>query len=101
MFKNLGKFFLVKPEALAPEEIAFYREFNFENFIFFKVHFEKDFREYLEVLKCKLPFLKLLAVDQEGGRVIRIPGDFEAPFEIAQKCEKEGKEILTLWAKKI
>lgn len=101
MFKYLGKIFLVKPESLYIEEVSFYKEFNFKNFIFFRNHFEENFKDYLEGLKSKLAFLKFLAVDQEGGRVVRIPGDFEAPLEIAKKSEKEGEEIFIRWSKRI
>ncbi len=101
MFKNLGKLFLVKPEALSEAEKEFYRELSFENFIFFKEHFEDDFKDYFLSLKEAVKNLKLLAVDQEGGRVCRIKGDFESPFEIAKKAKAKGKESFIRWAEKI
>ncbi len=101
MFKFIGKLFLVKPDLLFQEELAFYKELSFENFLFFKRHFEEDFEDYLGKLKNTLKSLKLLAVDQEGGRVVRIPGDYEAPLEIAEEAEKKGFSNFEAWAYKI
>ncbi len=101
MFKNLGKLFLVKPEALSEVEKEFYRELSFENFIFFKEHFEGDFKDYLSSLRQSLRNYKFLAVDQEGGRVCRIKGDFESPLEIVKRAKLKGKEIFRNWAGKI
>lgn len=101
-FKCLGKIFLIKPDYLTPEEKEFYKDLNFKNFIFFKKHFEEfDFMEYLEKLKT-LGDLKFLAVDQEGGRVCRIQGDFDPPLKIALDFIKEKNEKKVVnWAKKI
>ncbi len=99
MFKKIGKLFLIKPENIK-ENINIYKDLSFVNFIFFKEHFEKDFDYFLSNLKEKLN-LKFLAVDQEGGRVCRIEGDYEAPLEIAKKYIKEGEKVVETWAKKI
>ncbi|MGC9141270.1 MAG: glycoside hydrolase family 3 N-terminal domain-containing protein [Caldimicrobium sp.] len=101
MFKDLGKLFVVKPGSLSEEEKEFYRDLSFENFIFFRDHFENDFEEYLSCLKKALKSIKFLAVDQEGGRVCRIKGDFEKPLEMAKKAELEGIKIFIEWAGKI
>lgn len=102
LFRQMGKIFLVRPDKLSSEEINFYRDLNFRNFIFFREHFEIFvFQEYLEALK-RVKNLGLLAVDQEGGRVCRIPGNFESPQEIA-RCfrEKREEEKVVNWARKI
>lgn len=101
-FRYLGRIFLIKPDRLGSEEINFYKDLNFKNFIFFREHFEIfDFQEYLETLK-KLKDLGLLAVDQEGGRVCRIPGEFESPLEIALSFrEKKEEEKVVNWARRI
>lgn len=101
-FKHIGRIFLIRPDKLSSEEINFYKDLNFKNFIFFREHFENfDFREYLETLKG-VKNLGLLAVDQEGGKVCRIPGDFASPLEIALsfKENKEEKSVIN-WARKI
>lgn len=101
MFNRVGELFLVRPHSLTEEELSLYKEFSFQNFLFFKEHFEQDFQAYLEELKKRVKKLKLLAVDQEGGRVARISGEFEAPLEMAKKSEKEGLEIFKSWAERI
>ena len=100
MFKNIGQIFLIKPNNLNIEEISFYKELNFINFIFFEKHFEEDFYYYLSILKEKFN-PRFLAVDQEGGRVCRIKGDFTSPLEISKKYLKEGERVVKEWAKKI
>jgi beta-N-acetylhexosaminidase len=100
MFKNFGKLLLIRPGSLSEEEREFYRDLGIENFIFFKEHFEGDFHSYLNQLES-LKKLSLLAVDQEGGRVCRIKGDFESPLEIAKRAEKEGFQVFKVWAEKI
>ncbi len=100
MFNKIGALFLIKPEKLTQEEISFYKEFGFKNFIFFKEHFENDFKFFISNFKEKLKTL-LLAVDQEGGRVCRIEGNFLSPLEIAKKYEKEGEKSVKEWSKKI
>ncbi len=100
MFKNIGQIFLIKPFDRL-EEKSFYKDLNFRNFIFFKEHFKRDFRAYLENLKQGLN-LGFLAVDQEGGRVCRIDGDFKSPLEISSLYQKKKDEnIVRSWAKKI
>ncbi|RLG12192.1 hypothetical protein DRN73_03350 [Candidatus Pacearchaeota archaeon] len=101
MFKNIGKLFIIKPSELSIEEISFYKDLGFKNFIFFSEHFEGNFFEYYSNLKDRLKDLYLLAIDQEGGKVCRIKGDFESPFEIAQKYIIEGEKIVHKWAGKI
>lgn len=101
MFKKIGKVLLVKPALISEEEREFYKELSFENFIFFKEHFEGDFEEYLSHLRGGLRSIKFLAVDQEGGRVCRIKGDFASPSEIAEKAKFEGERVLIDWAEKI
>ncbi len=101
MFRQIGKLFLVKPDKLTNEEIDFYKDLSFSNFIFFKEHFIKDFREYFFLLKEKLKNLKILAVDKEGGRVCRIEGNFESPLEIREKAKEKGIEVVKAWAKRI
>ncbi|WP_038057551.1 glycoside hydrolase family 3 N-terminal domain-containing protein [Thermodesulfobacterium hydrogeniphilum] len=101
MFKNTGQIFLIKSFDLSLEEKSFYKDLNFKHFIFFKEHFKRDFRAYLENLKQNLN-LGFLAVDQEGGRVCRIDGDFKSPLEIASLYqEKKDENIVRSWAKKI
>jgi beta-N-acetylhexosaminidase len=99
MFKNIGKLFLIKPEDLE-ENGAIYRELNFSNFIFFSNHFEEDFDYYISTLKEKT-HLRFLAVDQEGGRVCRIKGEYASPLEVAKKYLSEGEEVIRSWAEKI
>ncbi len=101
MFTKIGKVFLVKPQVLSPEELSFFRDLCFENFIFFREHFSESFKDYLSKLSRYLKFLKLLAVDQEGGRVCRIEGDFDSPHEIAIEVRKKGPKIAYSWAEKI
>jgi len=101
MFKSLGKLFLVKPETLSTEEKEFFRDLSFENFIFFREHFEGDFKDYLSTLKGALKELKLLSVDQEGGRVTRLQGNFESPFEVAKRARLEGFSPVKEWALKL
>lgn len=101
MFHKIGKVFLIKPKALKEEELSFYRELSFENFLFFREHFSDDFREYLARLSGALKSLRLLAVDQEGGRVCRIEGDFEAPFEISEMAKSLGEIVAVNWSEKI
>lgn len=101
MYKKVGNIFLIKPSTLSEDEISFYRDLNFQNFIFFKEHFKEDFDEYRSFLEEKISSIKFLAVDQEGGRVIRIPGDYEAPLEIAKLVEKKGEKVFINWAYKI
>ena len=100
MFKNIGQIFLIKPNNLNIEEISFYKELNFINFIFFEKHFEEDFYYYLSILKEKFN-PRFLAVDQEGGRVCRIKEDFISPLEISKKYLKEGERVVKEWAEKI
>ncbi|PMP66415.1 MAG: hypothetical protein C0190_05675 [Thermodesulfobacterium geofontis] len=99
MFKKIGQIFLIKPENLR-DNLSFYKDLNFSNFVFFREHFIEDFDYYLFSLKERLN-LKFLAVDQEGGRVCRIEGNFESPLEIAKKYLKEGEKIVRDWAKRI
>lgn len=99
MLKHIGKLFLIKPENLE-ENGAIYRDFDFSNFIFFSNHFEEDFNYYISTLKEKTD-LKFLAVDQEGGRVCRIKGEYTSPLEIAKKYLNEGEEVVRDWAEKI
>ncbi|MFN3406955.1 MAG: glycoside hydrolase family 3 N-terminal domain-containing protein, partial [Caldimicrobium sp.] len=101
MFKTLGEIFLVKPKELSQEEISFYKELSFRNFIFFKEHFLEDFDEYREILKERIRACKVLAVDQEGGRVIRIPGDFASPYEAAKNYDLYGEKFFLEWAKRL
>ncbi len=101
MFKGLGKLFLIRPGLLTEEEREFYSDLGFENFIFFKEHFEGDFESYLNRLEGSSKRLNLLAVDQEGGRVCRIKGDFESPLDMAKRAEKEGSQVFRAWAEKI
>ncbi|MCS7200048.1 MAG: hypothetical protein N2327_00485 [Caldimicrobium sp.] len=101
MFKEIGKLFMIKPQSLTSEELSFYRDLSFKNFVFFKEHFNGDFASYKELLKNKLKSLGLLAIDQEGGQVCRIKQDLEAPLEIVKKSQKEGKEVFIAWAEKI
>jgi len=97
----LGNFFLIKPGSLSPEELEFYKDFHFSNFIFFKEHFQEDFEDYLNRLKEVIPSPGFLAVDQEGGRVCRIPGDFASPREASIAWKKEGKQAFLKWAETI
>jgi len=90
MFKKIGKLFLIKPENIK-ENITLYKELSFVNFLFFKEHFEEDFNYFLSNLREKLE-LKFLAVDQEGGRVCRIEGDYDSPLEIAKEIYKRRRE---------
>lgn len=99
MFKYIGKLFLIKPENLE-EKVTLYKELNFSNFIFFKEHFEEDLNYYISSLKGKIK-LRFLAVDQEGGRVCRIEGEYASPSEIAKKYLKEGEKIVRTWAESI
>lgn len=101
MIGEIGKIFLIKPQSLSAEEISFYRDLSFQNFIFFKEHFLNDFKDYLAQLKGHLKSLRFLAVDQEGGRVCRIEGDFEAPYEIAKEATRRGRRVVEGWAEKI
>ncbi|MCX8042316.1 MAG: hypothetical protein N3A56_07505 [Thermodesulfobacteriaceae bacterium] len=102
MFKNLGLLFLTKPSpSLSKEELEFYQSLSFKNFIFFKDHFVEDFSFYLRRLKENLKELKFLAVDQEGGKVCRIPGEFDSPLEISRRFFKKGEGIVKSWAEKI
>lgn len=102
MFRFLGSLFLVKPSIeLFSEELDFYRELSFKNFIFFREHFTEEFSFYKVKLKEALHELWFLAVDQEGGRVCRIPGDFDSPLEIATRFLKKGEKIVYSWAEKI
>ncbi len=100
MFKYAGKLFLIRPGSLDVEEKTFYKDLSFPHFIFFKEHFKEEFKAYLEKLKQDLN-LGFLAVDQEGGRVCRIEGDFIAPLEVAKLYEKKGEGIARSWAEKI
>jgi len=101
MFKSIGKLFLLKPGSLTSEEREFYKDLSFENFIFFRDHFKEDFRAYLSELSKAQKNLKFLAVDQEGGRVVRIEGDFESPLEIGKRAKIEGLSVVKEWALKI
>ncbi|MFN4197069.1 MAG: glycoside hydrolase family 3 N-terminal domain-containing protein [Caldimicrobium sp.] len=101
MFKTLGKIFLVKPKELSIKELSFYKELSFRNFIFFKEHFLENFDEYREFLRERIKVCKILAVDQEGGRVIRIPGDFASPYEASKKYDLYGEEYFLEWAKSL
>ncbi|GEM_PF-786929 len=97
----LGKVFLIKPGSLSPEELEFYKDFHFSHFIFFKEHFQDVFKDYFDRLKRAIPSLGFLAVDQEGGRVCRIPGNFISPFEASSLWEREGKEAFLNWVNAI
>lgn len=99
MFENIGNLFLIKPENLE-ENISIYKDLNFSNFIFFREHFKEDFNYYLSKLKEKIN-LRLLAVDQEGGRVCRIEEELSSPLEIAKRYLKEGEKVAKDWAKKV
>ena len=102
MFKQIGNLFLVKPSvSLKEEERSFYKDLNFRHFIFFKEHFKEDFRKILEEIRSAvLP--GLLAVDQEGGRVCRIEGDFESPAEIGRIYKETLNETFVRdWAGRI
>ncbi len=101
LVKKLGRLFLISPAKLTWEEVSFYREFGFHNFIFFQRHFTEEFQEYLELLKNRLGPLGLLAVDQEGGRVCRIHGDFMSPFEAAKLKLRKGEESFRNWARSL
>ncbi|MFN3504920.1 MAG: glycoside hydrolase family 3 N-terminal domain-containing protein, partial [Caldimicrobium sp.] len=101
MFKTLGEIFLVKPGELSIEETSFYKDLTFKNFIFFKEHFLKDFYEYKELIQDRVKRWKLLAVDQEGGRVIRIPGEFKSPYEVSKKYDTYGENYFLDWAKNL
>lgn len=102
MFETLGLLFLLKPSPeLSKEELEFYKKLSFKNFIFFKEHFAEDFSFYKRKLKETLKELRFLAVDQEGGRVCRIPGDFDSPLEVLQKFLKKGEKVVYNWAEKI
>ncbi len=92
---------MVKPGTLSSEELEFYKDFSFSHFIFFKKHFQIDFKDYLNRLKKAVPSLGFLAVDQEGGRVCRIAGDFVSPREASLLWEKEGKQAFLKWASAI
>lgn len=100
MLKKISSLFLIKPEDLNQEELSFYKEYGFKNFILFKEHFKEDFTLYLSYFKEKLK-ASLLATDQEGGRVCRIEGNFLSPLEIAKKYQKEGEKCVRKWAKEI
>ncbi len=101
MFKTLGTLFLLKPSSELPkEELEFYKELSIKSFIFFKEHFVEDFF-YQKKLEETLKELWFLAVDQEGGRVCRIPEDLDSPLEIAQKFLKKEKKLIYSWAEKI
>ncbi|WP_168194320.1 glycoside hydrolase family 3 protein [Thermodesulfobacterium sp. TA1] len=92
---------MVKPQDLSTEERELYRDLKFVNFIFFKEHFQGDFQEILTRLKS-LGELGFLAVDQEGGRVCRIPGDFASPLEISLAYQKSGDiSLVKNWAKSL
>jgi beta-N-acetylhexosaminidase len=101
MFKNFGLLFLIKPpDELDQESLEFFKDLNFKNFIFFKEHFEEG-NEVIRSLKENIK-VKLLAVDQEGGRVCRIKGNFASPLEVAKKYLKtQDKNVVKEWAKSI
>ncbi len=99
MFKEIGKLFLIKPENVE-ENISAFKELNFLNFIFFKEHFKEDFSYYISFLKEKVNS-RFLAVDQEGGRVCRIEGEFSSPLEIGKRYLKEGEDVVKSWANRI
>ena len=95
-------FLILSPSTeLKEEEISFYREAGIRNFIFFKQHFEGDFSKYLIPLKKALKSLFLLCVDQEGGRVARIPGDFPSPLSMARQMREKGDRAFCEWAKSL
>ncbi len=95
-------FLILSPSTeLKEEELSFYREADIRNFIFFKRHFEGDFSEYLMRLKQSLKSLFLLCVDQEGGRVTRIPGDFPSPLSMARRRREKGDKAFCQWAKSL
>ena len=93
-------FFILSPSIeLKEEELSFYREAGIRNFIFFKRHFEEgDFSEYITRLKQSLKGLILLCVDQEGGRVARIPGDYPSPLSMARLRKEKGDKVFFEWA---
>lgn len=93
------QFFILAPSTeLKEEELAFYKEAKVRNFIFFKQHFEVDFLEYLNKLKKELKELAFLCVDQEGGRVARIPGDYSSPLSMAKLRKEKGDKVFLEWA---
>ena len=95
-------FLILSPSTeLKEEELSFYREAGIRNFIFFKQHFEGDFSKYLIPLKKALKSLFLLCVDQEGGRVARIPGDFPSPLSMARQMREKGDRAFCEWAKSL
>ena len=93
-------FFILSPSIeLKEEELSFYREAGIRSFIFFKRHFEEgDFSEYITRLKQSLKGLILLCVDQEGGRVARIPGDYPSPLSMARLKKEKGDKVFFVWA---
>ena len=93
-------FFILSPSIeLKEEELSFYREAGIRNFIFFKRHFEEgDFSEYITRLKQSLKGLILLCVDQEGGKVARIPGDYPSPLSMARLRKEKGDKVFFEWA---
>ncbi len=95
-FKYIGQCFLIKPSVNpSKEELEFYEDLNFCNFIFFREHLEGESLRFYEKTGLK-------AVDQEGGRVCRIKGDFEAPLEIGKRYqETKDKKVVKDWATKI
>ena len=96
MFKKIGSLFLIKPGSpVSSEELEFYEDLGFNKFILFKEHFLEDaFPEKLRDLGG------IFAVDQEGGRVCRIPGNFLSPLEAA-KLWSEKKEEFRTWVNTI
>lgn len=99
MFKRIGQLFLIKPE-ISEENISIYKDLNFSNFIFFKEHFQGDFSSLIHILKEKINS-KILAVDQEGGKVCRIEGGYASPLEIAKRYKEEGEKVVREWAREI
>jgi beta-N-acetylhexosaminidase len=102
MFKTIGQVFLVKPGSLSAEEKELYRDLQFTNFIFFKEHFQEDFPEFLDRLKASVDSFNFLAIDQEGGRVCRIPGEFPSPLEISLNYQKnKDLSLVKKWAQSL
>lgn len=101
LFREIGKLLLVKPHILDEEELSLYRDLSFRNFIFFREHFDEDFVSYREKLCSHLKREGILAVDQEGGKVCRIPMEIESPLDIAEKSQKKGEALFVSWAEKI
>jgi len=98
-FKNIGKFFLVKPPLRVNEEVfEILKDLSFDKYILFKEHFKEPWEDEETIRKLA----RVLAVDQEGGRVCRIEGNFSSPLEVGKRFESTGnEEEVKLWAESI